>query len=273
LSLLKRATAPISIGLLIIVAAIAPFTILRTPPVTTPPILDPNFELWLGNSSDRHLVVWRSEYVVATGDSISLNETTFNQMTALKFNLFKENRTAPTYAYVSQEINGPRLAALFALNISAWILREPCACNSTSTIGNGEVFGVELNDGTHVLTFIFSARPAEAQVLWAKRIVFLETPADQWAKVPLDIAEEYQSAQWKKPDRVTLGIIFGAGIDVTGSRQAFLHNFTWTNRANSQKINSAMSISNQSTHGTELQLLFVAQTQFALRLSGTGVKI
>jgi hypothetical protein len=258
LSFVRRATAPISIGLLIILAVIAPFTVLRSNPAISPPVLDPNFELWTGSPGERHLVVWRSEYVAATGDSISLLQTTFDHMKALEFDLFKENKSGSTYAFVSQVIDGPRLTALFTLNISAWVMKEACACNTSPTTGD-EVFGVELNDGTHVLSYVFSGQRAETQRLWDKRVVFLETPTNQWAKIPLDVARQFYSAQWKKPERLTLGVVFGAGSGVTGLRRAYLHNFTWSNRANTQESKLAAPSLNQSIHATELRLFLLPQ--------------
>jgi len=264
LNFIRRAITPISIGLLIIVAAVAPFTILRSSPVIAPPILDPNFELWVGNASERHLVVWHSEYVTAIGDSISLTQTTVNHAKALEFDLFKENESGSTYVFVSQDIDGPGLASLFNLNISIWVLRESCLCNSSSTLGN-EVFGVELNDGTHVLTYIFSTLPTRPQLLWDRRIIFFATPSGQWVKVPLNFAREYYSAQWSRPARVTLGIIFGAGIDVTGWRRAYLHNFTWSNPTKTQETDLTRP-SNQLPDQTLLQ-----SSSASLRMVGASI--
>lgn len=258
MSFTRRFTAPISIVLLIIVATIAPFTILKSNPVISPPILDPNFELWMGDSEKTHLVVWRSEYLIARSDSISLNRTTFDHMTALKLDLLKQNRTGSTYAFVTQIIDGPRLAALFTLNISAWVLREPCVCNSSSNAGS-EVFGVDFNDGTHVLTYVFSTLSMETQVRWNERVVILQTPKDQWVKVPLDIATQFHNARWKKPERITLGILFGAASAVTGLLRAYLHNFTWSEQPNAHADYSTVPALSQLKHGNEPQLSFVTQ--------------
>lgn len=253
MSFTRRFTAPISIVLLIIVVVVAPFTILKSNPVISPPVLDPNFELWMRDSGRTHLVVWRSEYVTARGDSISLNRTAFDHMTALKFDLMKQNKSGSTYAFVTQIIDGPRLAALFTLNISVWILRE------SSPSAGSEVFGIELNDGTHVLTYFFSTPPMETLVRWDERLVLIQTPRDQWVKVPLDIANQFYNAQWKRPERVTLGIIFGAGSDLTGSRRAYLHNFTWSEQPRAHDDYSTVPPLGQLKHGNEPQLSFVTQ--------------
>ena len=271
MSFTRRFTAPISIVLLIIVTAIAPFTILKSNPVISPPVLDPNFELWMGDSGKTQLVVWRSEYVIASGDSIFLNRTTFDHMTVLKMDLLKQNRTGSTYAFVTQIIDGPRLAALFTLNISAWVLRTSCVCSSSPNAGN-EVFGVDFNDGTHVLTYVFSTLSMETQVRWNERVVLLQTPRDQWVKVPLDIAKQFYNAHWKKPERVTLGIIFGAGSDVTGSRSAYLHNFTWSEQPRSHDDYSTVAPLGQLKHWNESQLSFMTQQISHSRVVGNWSK-
>jgi hypothetical protein len=244
-NLLKRAITPVSIALLLTVAAVAPFTILRNAaPITIPPILDPNFQLWLGNASERHLVVWRTENVTAGGDSLSIAESTWDQVTALKFNLLKKNMTAPTYEYVSQEIDGSRLTALFTYNISAWIMKQSCTCNLTTPMGS-EMFGLEVNDGRHVLTFMFSQAPAETKISWSRRVIFVQSATDRWVRVPLEIAKQYSDAHWDRPDKVVFGVFFGSDQEASGSLQAYVHNFTWSTGNDSQMNQLAPSISSQ----------------------------
>ena len=272
MSNITRFTAPISIVILIIVAAVVPFTILKSNPVTSPPVLDPNFELWMGGSGRMSLILWRSEYVIAEGDALSLNQVTFDHMTALKFELSKQNKSAASYVSVTQIITGPRLASLFTLNLSVWVLRESCNCDPSSIVPN-EVFGVTFNDGTHTLTYQFSATPMKTEVKWDARVVHLQTLNDQWVKVPLNIGEEFESAQWKRPERVTLGVVFGAGNDFSGSRTAYLHNFTWSERSNVQgRDYSNLSASSELKHASIPGLLSMSQRTCGLSVVGSWSK-
>jgi len=272
LSNIKRFTAPISIVILIIVAAVAPFTILKSNPVISPPILDPNFELRMAGSGTMSLILWRSEYMIAKGDALSLNQVTFDHMTALKFELSKQNKSAASYVSVTQIITGPRLASLFTLNLSVWILRESCNCDSSSIVRN-EVFGVTFNDGTHTLTYQLSAIPMETEVKWDAKVVHLQTLNDQWVKVPLNIGKEFETAQWKRPERVTLGVIFGAGSAFSGFRTAYLHNFTWSERSNVQgRDYSNLSASSELKHASIPELISKCQQACSLALVGNWSK-
>ena len=202
----------------------------------------------MDSSGRRQLVVWHADYTIAPDDSIELNQTRLGQMSALGLNLHKKNANGSTYLLLSQSVDGPRVGALFSLNVSAWVFRKSCECNATSLIENGEVFGIEINDGTHVLTFAFSGSTSQTQVLWGQRLVFLKTPANQWVNVPLDIAREYHFAQWNRPAQVTFGVIFGAESGVLGFRQEFLHNVTWATPSHSDYKSSMAYSAIQSSH-------------------------
>lgn len=248
MSHIKKLTAPASIAFLLIVAVLAPLIIPPGNSVSVPPILDPSFGLWMDSSGRRQLVVWHAEYTIAPDDFIAINQTTAGEMSALVFNLHRENANGSTYLLLSQSVEGPRLGALFSLNISTWVFRKSCECNPTSIMNHGEVFGIEINDGTHVLTFVFSDSGNPSQVLWDRRTVFINTPANQWVNIPLDISREYDSAKWKMPDRVTFGVVFGAGSGISGFRQEFLHNITWKLPSHSEYKSSFAYAAGQSSH-------------------------
>ena len=197
MSLLRRATAPVSVALLIIVAALT-FANLQTSSVPSPPILDPNFELWVESSAGSHPLVWQFEHVEAVDDSASLKQTQVDGMKATELTIFRGGKTGWTYAYLSQVIDGARLTALFTQEIEVSVMREACICSS-SALSAGTLFGVEVNDGTHVLTYVFSEYHAETQMFLAHRIVSLQTPSSEWVQQRLDFAVQYEDAQWKTP--------------------------------------------------------------------------
>ena len=230
MSLLRRATAPVSVALLIIVAALA-FANLQTSSVPSPPILDPNFELWAESATGSHPLVWRFEHVEAVDDSASLKQIQVDGMKATELAIFRGGKTGWTYAYLSQVIDGARLTALFTQEIEVSVMREACICSS-SALSAGTLFGVEVNDGTHVLTYAFSEYRAATQVFLAHRIASLQTPSGEWVQQRLDFAEQYKDAQWKTPDRVTLSIVFGVGLNATGWQRAYVHGFTVTRSEN-----------------------------------------
>lgn len=214
----RRYVAPISIALLIIVAG-ATFATLRTNTTNPPPILDPNFSLWVQNSGQSRPLIWRFQNVTSPNDLVMLNQTTINGKNATQLQILKSNHTGWTYAYLSQSIDGPRLTALFTIDVAIWVMKD-------TQVPQAALFGVEVNDGVHVLTFIFSDQAAEPQQFLAHRTVFIQTPGNTWVNQPLDFAGQYKAAKWERPDYLTLSVVFGVGPSALGPQSVYIHGFS-----------------------------------------------
>jgi hypothetical protein len=218
----KKLVAPISVALLLIIAGLA-FLDLQPNFVGPPPILDPNFQLWVGEVGARRLMVWDMEYVKGPSDSVSLSEAVVGGKSAAQL-LVRQSSIdgAPVYVYLKQSIDGARLTELFESDIGLWVLAEACRCNSTST-ARSIIFGVELNDGVHVLTFIFSDQTIEARTILAHRFVYLTTQSGAWTYQHIDLSEQYAMAHWGLPDRVSFSLVFEAGELATGQHSAYVN--------------------------------------------------
>jgi hypothetical protein len=174
----RRVFAAISVILLIAVAGLAFFT-LRPSYVGPPPILDPTFQLWIGDPGSRRLMLWDFEHAKGPGGDVSLQEAMIDGKNAVEFLIVQhESNGQPAYAYLEQTMDGARLADLLTYDLGVWVLAEPCACNGTIT-PHSVVFGIEVNDGLHTLTFVFSEVAAQATIL-AHRFVFLPTQPGTW---------------------------------------------------------------------------------------------
>jgi hypothetical protein len=222
----KRLFAPISVTLLILVAGLAFFNV-RPSYVGPPPILDPSFQLWIGDPSSRKPMLWDFEYVNATGSSVSLNETMINGKKAVELLIVNSGGgNEPSYAYLKQTMDGQRLADLLSYDIGVWALTEPSNCNGTIT-PNSVVFGIEVNDGLHTLTFIFSESAAQTTIL-AHRFVYLPTRSGAWAYQHINVTEQYELANWTLPELLTFSLVFEVGGRAIGSHSAFVNSFQAT---------------------------------------------
>jgi len=178
-------------------------------------------------------MVWDLDYGKGAGDQIRLEQATLSGRNALEMQLF-QNGTDDKWVYVHliQKIDAARLTALFDMELSVWAFAEPpCSCKLASNY-QPVIFGIETNDGTHVLTFIFSNTTYELQQLPTHRIVFLPTPPGEWTLHTIDLAREYDNAQWERPDQLSFMIIFEAAGSAGGWHTAYLHHFSWTLRSN-----------------------------------------
>jgi hypothetical protein len=223
----KKIIAPLSVTLLIIIAGLA-FLDLQPGFVGPPPILDPNFQLWVGNPGDRRLMLWELEYASGPMDNVSLHETAVDGKRATQLLITQSGIDGkPAYLYLKQTVDGPRLSGLLADDVGVWVRAEPCSCNSTWT-SRSMIFGVEVNDGVHTITFIFSDHEIETRTLLAHRFVYLTTQPETWAYVHINITRQYTLAQWNLPDHLTFSLFFEAGTSATGLHSAYVNSFQVT---------------------------------------------
>jgi hypothetical protein len=225
--------APLSLVLLILVAVLAFNLHLQTRTEYPPPILDPEFQLWVSDPTlGSRPMVWDLDYAKGAGDQVKLQKATLFDRNALEMQLF-QNGTDNKWVYVHliQKIDGARLRALFDMEVNVWAFAEPsCACKVVSN-SQPVIFGIETNDETHVLTFIFSDTTFELQQSPTHRTVILPTPPGEWALHTINLAREYDNAQWKRPDNLSFMVIFEAPGSAGGWHTAYLHHFSWTMRS------------------------------------------
>jgi len=219
------------VALLILVAGMAFNLHLQTKTEYPPPILDPEFGLWVSdpNIGGSRPMVWDLEYVKGVGDQVTLREAVPSGKKALEIQIFQDGADDKwVYVYLRQKIDGARLRALFDMEIWVWVLsKSSCACKETS-MSQQAIFGIETNDGAHLITFIFSDRATEWQHFPNHRIVILPTPPEEWTVHRIDIAREYDRAQWKRPDWLSFSILLEAAGSAAGWHTGYVHSFSWT---------------------------------------------
>jgi len=178
-------------------------------------------------------MVWDLEYAKGAGDQVKLQQATLSDRNALEMQLF-QNGTDNKWVYVHliQRIDGARLTALFDMEVSVWAFAAPsCACEPASN-SQPVIFGIETNDEIHVLTFIFSNTTYKLQQSPTHRTVILPTPPGEWTVHTINLAGEYDNAQWKRPESLSFMIIFEAPSSAQGWQTAYLHDFSWTKTTN-----------------------------------------
>ncbi len=223
----RKLVAPISVALLIVIAVLA-FLNLRPSYVGPPPILDPNLELWVGDQGAKRLMLWDLESTEGPGDNVSLQATEVNGKSATGFLILQSGSSGnAVYAYLTQMIDGARLAGLLKGDVGVWILVEPCECIQGST-SQSVIFGVELNDGLHTLTFIFSDTTVATTMILAHRYVYLPVQPGTWTYQHVNVTREYELAHWSLPDHLTFSMVFSVGAHATGWHRAYVNSFQVT---------------------------------------------
>jgi len=229
LRLVRKLTAPLSVIFLIAIAGLA-LTHLQAGSEPPPAILDPTFDLWGTDpdSGQRRPLVWEVEYVQGKKDQILLDQASMHGKKALVISVFQDGSDEKwTYVKLTQTLEGARLKPLFNDEVGIWIYLEsicaPCLIQSGR---QPAFFAIETNDGMHTIDFTFSNQTAETQQFLSHRTVFLDTPRGEWVFHRITVADEYRTAGWNAPDRISLSIVLGAPGSASGWNLAYVHGFT-----------------------------------------------
>jgi len=229
----RMLTAPLSAVFLILVAGFA-FTNLQARTEYPPPILDPEFGLWVSDHDlgGQRPLVWQFEYWKSAGDQILLQQSTVAGKEALEIQIFQDGMDKNwTYVRLGQTIDGTRLRALLDEEVGIWVLLDAsCACNR-ATSDQASTFGIETNDGKHTLKLLFAETTAEMSISPTDRVIYLQTPIGDWAHHLIDLVEQYNSAGWKPPDWIALSIVFGIPGSAAGWHTVYVHGFSATKKA------------------------------------------
>ena len=225
---IRRYFATASVGVLILVAAFA-FANLQGTYSGPPPILDPNFKLWADSSTGPELMVWGCESVKGSFDHVALNETVANGRNAVELGVFQSGQGSGwVYEALMQSLDGGRLSALFNSTVGLWFMKEPCHCDDDPFNRTAVTLVVEVNDGIHTLSIVFSDKFTGTLTMLNHRIEFRATPSGTWAFEEFDFAKEYLAAHWLLPNSLTFRITFGVADGSLGWHYAYLDRITIT---------------------------------------------
>jgi hypothetical protein len=223
--LIRKYFAAISVAILILVAAFA-FVNLGGTYSGPPPILDPDFKLWANSPTGPQLMVWDPEYVKSSFDQATMNATATDGRDAVQLGIFQSGRAVDVYEALTQTIDGARLTAFFHSTVGLWLVKEPCHCDGNPFNETAVTLLVEVNDGLHTISFLFSDQYSGTLSALNNRIEFRPTPSGAWEFQEFNFTEEYAAAHWNLPSSLTFRIIFGAGKTAVGWHYVFLNRIT-----------------------------------------------
>ena len=225
---LRRYFALVSVAILMIAAGFA-FMNLQGTNIGPPPILDPNFKLWSNDSRER-LLVWNSESVKGVGDRTRINGSVVMGRDAVALGILQSGAGSRwVYESLFQTLDGSRLSSLLNASVGVWIFKEPCRCDADPFNKTSVILSVEVNDGIHTLSFVFSDQLEGTETLSNHRIVFIPTQSGVWVYEKFNIAREYASSHWAAPDQLTFSIVFGVAGSAVGWHYAYLNAVTIVN--------------------------------------------
>jgi hypothetical protein len=221
--MVRRYFATASVAVLILSAAFA-FMNLQGTYSGPPPILDPDFKLWVDGSNGPRLMVWNLELAKGISDNATIEKSVIQGRDAVEFGIYQSGAGSRlVYASISQTIDGQRLSALLNETIGIWIVKEPCHCDANPFNSTAAILAVEVDDGEHTISFLFSDELQASQTLLNHRIVFMPTPSGVWSLEEFNVGKQYAAAHWTTPDRLVFSVTFGAAGSAVGWHTAYLN--------------------------------------------------
>lgn len=225
MSAVRRFAAPASIALCAILL-LASYHFYYGQAYKPPILLNTKFKLFTldpETNSSRPLL-WIVVYNKGPGDLAFIREDVVGGEKCLGLHVYQDGAN-DTYDWVSvhvkQKLVGKSVERLFKARIGLWVYPTFSYVYYGETGDPRNAFGVEINDGTHLLWFIFSDKNAGVYQLRNHRIVVIEAPLNQWSYVEIDVGEEYRKAGWEVPRDAFFILLVGATKHDPGWRAGF----------------------------------------------------
>ncbi len=179
-----------------------------------PPLLNTNMKYWTVDPTKNILTpyLWTIDLIEGPTDNISVYQTVIANHSSIALKVVRSDRNNSqiwTTVHVRQDVRGQALAAIFRSNITIDVyptftyVYDPASKNPENT------FGIEINDGTNLLWYVFANETNQIFQLPHTRIILTQTPLNTWSTREFNIASQYEAAGWKMPESISFTLILG----------------------------------------------------------------
>jgi len=179
-----------------------------------PPLLNTNMQYWTIDPTKNITTpyLWTIDLIQGSTDNTSVFQAVVDGRNALGLRVIRTNGNNSqiwTTVHVRQDVHGQGLDAIFNANISLDVFPTFQYLYNNDTKNPENAFGVEINDGTNLIWFIFADEPSQVIQLPHHRINLAQTPLNAWSPRTLNIASEYAAAGWEKPASISFTFLIG----------------------------------------------------------------
>jgi len=180
-----------------------------------PLILNPKFKYFTRDpmTGGYRPFLWEVTYTEGPNDMTFIRHDVVEGEECLGLHVYQDGAN-DTYSWatihVKQTFRGEAVSRLFRSRIGMRVYPTFSFVQDPVSKEPRNVFGLEINDGTHLIWFIFADSPEEVYQLRNHRIVIVPAPLNQWSNIEIDVAHQYLEAGWEKPNDLSLILISGA---------------------------------------------------------------
>ena len=156
--------------------------------------------------------LWTIDLIQGQTDNISVYKATVDDHNAIALRVERSNPNNSqiwTTVHVRQDLRGQALDSIFFANITLDVYPTFQYLYDANTKNPENTFGVEINDGTNLVWYVFADEPSETFQLPHHRIMLIQTPLNVWSGREINIANDYAAAGWRKPLSISFTLILG----------------------------------------------------------------
>jgi hypothetical protein len=168
--------------------------------------------------------LWEVTYTKGPNDIAYINHDTVEGQQCLGLHVYQDGANdSYTWAnvHVKQTLKGDAVSRLFKYQIEMSVYPTFSFVQDPISKEPWNVFGLEINDGEHLVWFVFSDGPGGSYQLRNHRIVLVPAPLNRWSGIRIDVSEQYTAAGWKEPSDLSFILICGATKMAPGNYAGF----------------------------------------------------
>lgn len=177
------------------------------------PILNTNMKFWTIDATKNitRPYLWELDIIKDTPDNVSIYQVNYENLQSVAFKIIRSENSATvwTTVHVRQDLRGIALSAVFRSKISLWVFPTFPYWYNPDSKNPENTFGIEINDGTNLLWYVFADAPSQVFQLPHHRIVLIQTPLNTWSQREIDIADQFKQAGWETPQSLSFILIMG----------------------------------------------------------------
>jgi hypothetical protein len=242
-----RATIALAVLALGILATSTAFIFLYGQVFQPPPLLNANMQFWTVDPTKNITTpyLWTIDLIQGPTDNVSAYQAVVSGRSGLALRVIRTNPNDSqiwTTIHVRQDLRGQALDLVFHSKISLDVFPTFEYLYNPNTKNPENTFGVEINDGTNLLWYVFADEPSQVVQLPHHRIILTQTPLNIWSTREIDIAPEYAAAGWDKPVSLSFTFILGTTWLHLGNWVGYFSNLSVT-----PPPNQAQGLSNSQT--------------------------
>jgi hypothetical protein len=209
-----RATVAVTVLALSVLGTSSAFIFLYGQVFQPSPLLNTNMQYWTIDPTKNLTTpyLWTIDLIKGPTDNVSVYKAVVAGRSAIALRVERinpNNSQIWTTVHVRQDLRGQALGLIFDSNISLDVFPTFQYLYDANTKNPENTFGVEINDGTNLLWYVFADEPSETVQLPHHRIILTQTPLNVWSTREINIASEYAAAGWKKPVSISFTLILG----------------------------------------------------------------